>query len=145
MTEKKKKLKGQKKQVSDSETLGENPLLKIDNRDDFSMESSNLLQDPGGLAFPGFENFDINRENGHFDVSRLRNESVVIVALRYYEYVCVARFRFDFIVPILESGLTAEDVFGMIRHALRNRLLLNAPSFDTIFEPDIRYVGKIKY
>lgn len=145
MVEKKGKLKGQKKSKPDSENIDENPLLKIDNRIDFSIESSNLLQDPSKLIFPGYENFDLKKEKDHFDMNRLRNDSSIIIVLRYYEYICTASMKFSFIIPILQSGLNARDVFEMIKHALRNKLLLNAPTFDNIFEPDFHYIGKIKY
>lgn len=145
MVEKKGKLKGQKKSKPDSENIDENPLLKIDNRVDFSIESSNLLQDPGKLIFPGYENFDLKKEKDHFDMNRLRDDSSIIIVLRYYEYICTASMKFSFIIPILQSGLNARDVFEMIKHALRNKLLLNAPTFDNIFEPDFHYIGKIKY
>ena len=145
MADKKGKLKGQKKQVKDSENLEENPLLKIDNREDFHIESSNLLQDPGRLLFEGYENFDMKKEKDHFDMGKLSEDSSIIIVLRYYEYICIANFKFRFIIPILQSGLLAKDVFDMIKHALRNKLLLNAPTFDTIFEPDFFYYGKVKY
>ena len=145
MVEKKGKLKGQKKSKPDSENIDENPVLKIDNRVDFSIESSNLLQDPGKLIFPGYENFDLKKEKDHFDMNRLRDDSSIIIVLRYYEYICTASMKFSFIIPILQSGLNARDVFEMIKHALRNKLLLNAPTFDNIFEPDFHYIGKIKY
>lgn len=145
MVEKKGKLKGQKKGKPDSENIDENPLLKIDNRVDFSIESSNLLQDPGKLIFPGYENFDLKKEKDHFDMDRLSDDSSIIIVLRYYEYICTASMKFSFIIPILQSGLNARDVFEMIKHALRNKLLLNAPTFDNIFEPDFHYIGKIKY
>lgn len=145
MAEKKKKLKGRKKEVPDSENLGENPLLKIDNREDFSIDSGNLLQDPGSLLYPGFDTFDLCKESNHFDTSRLKDDSDIVIILRYYEYICTASFRFRFIIPILQSGLLAKDVFDMIKHSLKNKLLLNAPTFDNIFEPDFHYIGKIRY
>ena len=145
MAEKKGKIKGQKKGKPDSENADENPLLKIDNRSDFSIESSNLLQDPGKLLFPGYDNFDLKKEKDHFDMNRLKDDSSIIIVLRYYEYICTASFKFSFIIPILQSGLIAKDVFEMIKHSLRNKLLLNAPSFDNIFEPDFHYIGKVMY
>lgn len=145
MAERKKGLKGQKKQQKESDSMEENPLLKIDNREDFRIESSNLLQDPGCLIFDGYEAFDLKKDKDHFDFGKLRDDSSIIIVLRYYEYICTATFMFRFIIPILQSGLLAKDVFEMIKHALRNRLLLNAPTFDTIFEPDFHYYGKVRY
>ena len=43
MAERKGKLKGQKKGKPDSEDAGENPLLRIDNRSDFSIVNINPL------------------------------------------------------------------------------------------------------
>jgi len=144
-TEKAKKLKGQRKESPDTERPDENPLLKVDNRVDFEIETSNLLQDPGKLLFPGFENFDIKKEKDQFDVSKLNDNTQIIIVLRYYEYLSIATFRFSFMIPLLQSGLTARDSFEMIKHSLRNKLLLNAPTFDTIFEPEFQYIGKIRY
>jgi hypothetical protein len=45
----------------------------------------------------------------------------------------------------MESGLIARDVFDMVKHCLRNKLLTNAPTFDNIYELDIQYTGYIKY
>lgn len=145
MADKKNKLKGQKKQQKDSENLEDNPLLKIDNRDNFKIESSNLLQDPFKLLFDGYENFDLKKDKDHFDMGKLKEGSSIIIVLRYYEYICTATFSFSFIIPILQSGLLAKDVFDMVKHALRNKLLLNAPTFDVIFEPEFVYMGKVRY
>ena len=140
------KLKGQKKQNSENRDEAEkNPLLKIDDNEEFSIESSNLLQKPGKIIFSGYETFDLSKEKNHFDMSRLNENSVIIIVLRYYEYICIAKFKFSFIIPILQSDINPRETFDLIKHALRNRLLLNAPSFDTIFEPDFHYIGKIKY
>lgn len=145
MSKKKTSLKGQKRNQSSSDEIKDNPLLKIDDKVDFSIESSNLLQDPERLLFDGYDSFELNKDKDHFDFNKLNDESSIIIALRYYEYICIAKFKFKYIVPILKSGLNAKDIFDMIKHALRNRLLLEAPSFDVIFEPDMHYDGKIKY
>lgn len=145
MAEKKGKMKGQKKQSPDTASAEDNPLLKIENRIDFSIETSNLLQEPDKLIFPGYETFDVRQEQSPFDTSKLSDSTSIIINLRYYEYLCTATFSMSFIVPLLQSGLSIKDVFDMIKHALRNRLLLNAPTFDSIFEPDFHYLGKIRY
>ena len=74
------------------------------------------------LIFPGYEVFDLKKEKDHFNMDKLNNMSM-IVTLRYYEYVCIARFQFSFIIPILESGLVAKDVFDMMKHCLRNFIM----------------------
>ena len=146
VTEKKKsKYKGQKKSDSEGDSTKDNPLIKIDNKIDFEIEVSNLLQEPEKLLLPDFENFDLSKEKDHFNFEKLNDETTIKITLRYYEYICIATFKFKFIVPILQSGLNAKDVFDMIKHSLRNHLLLNCPSFDVIFEPDMQYRGKIKY
>ena len=146
MAEKKQKgIKGTKKTKPDTDNPDQNPLLHVENKADFSIETGNLLQDTSMLIFPGYKVFDMKKDKDHFDMDKLTNMSMIIIALRYYEYVCIARFQFSFIIPILESGLVAKDVFDMIKHCLRNKLLTNAPTFDNIYELDIVYTGYIKY
>lgn len=146
MAEKKQKgIKGTKKTKPDTDNPDQNPLLHVDNTSDFSIETGNLLQDTSILIFPGYKVFDMKKDKDHFDMNKLNNMSMIIIALRYYEYVCIARFQFSFIIPILESGLVAKDVFDMIKHCLRNKLLTNAPTFDNIYDLDIVYTGHVKY
>lgn len=148
MAEKKSKPKGVKGRLvakSDSEKGDENPLLHIENKKGFSIETSNLLDSPSSLIFNEYEDFDLKKDKDHFDISRLNMGTQIIIVLRYYEYLCTAKFTFEYILPIMESGLIAKDVFDMIKHSLKNKLLINVPTFDTIFEPDIQYVGKVKY
>ena len=139
------KLRGQAKGRPDNDRPEDNPLLHIENKHDFSIETGNLLEDPGALAYSGFDTFDLSREKDHFDVGQLSNDSEIVVVLKYYEYLCVAKFRFSYIKPILVSGLAMKDVFDMVKHSLKNKLLVNVPSFDTVFEPEIQYIGKIQY
>lgn len=139
------KLKGQVKGKPDNDNPEKNPLLHIENKHDFSIETANLLEDPCSLMYQGYDSFDLAKDKDHFDVDRLNNDSEIIVVLRYFEYLCTASFRFSYIKPILVSGFTMKDVFDMMKHSLKNRLLMNVPSFDTVFEPEIQYIGKIKY
>lgn len=145
MATKKKPSKGQTNIKTDSDIASDNPLLYIENKNGLTIETSNLLENPNSLIYSEFENFDLKAESDHFDLSRLNENTTIIVILRYYEYICKATFTFEYIYPILQSGLTARDIFDMTKHALKNKLLLNAPSFDVIFEPEIQYVGKVKY
>lgn len=143
-----KKLKGQKgkkKTRPDTDNPDENPLLHVDNTVDFSIDTGNLLQDTGLLIFPGYKVFDLKKDKDHFDTNKISQMSMIIISLRYYEYVCIAKFQFSYIIPILESGLNAKDVFDMVKHSLKNKLLTNAPTFDNIYELDIQYNGYIKY
>lgn len=137
--------KGKKKTHPDTDNPDENPLLHVDNTADFSIETGNLLQDTGLLIFPEYEIFDLKKDKDHFDTNKLSHMSMIIISLRYYEYVCIAKFQFSYIIPILESGLNAKDVFDMVKHCLKNKLLTNAPTFDNIYELDIQYNGFIKY
>lgn len=137
--------KGQAKSKPDIDNPEKNPLLHIENKHDFQIETNNLLEDPTALVYEGFVNFDLTKETDHFDMSFLNYDSVIIVILRYYEYLCIAKFKFCYVVPTLESGIIMKDIFTMVKHCLKNRLLMNVPSFETVFEPDIQYIGKIKY
>ena len=137
-------MKGQKKE--NAPAASDNPLLKIDNRDDFMIDSSNLLQNPGILLTKGYERLDLGKENSKkFDLDKISKSTSIIIILRYYEYVTMATFKFEFVLPMLESGLNMDEVIDLIKHSLRNRLLVNAPAFDTIFEPEIQYTGRIRY
>ena len=89
--------------------------------------------------------WDLSKDQDHFDLDRLNLDSEIIVILRYFEYLCIAKFTFEYVKPMLQSGLIMKDIFQMMKHCLKNRLLLNVPSFETVFEPDIQYLGKIKY
>jgi hypothetical protein len=144
-TKKPKGQKGKKKTRPDTDNPEENPLLHVDNTSDFSIDTGNLLQDTGLLIFPGYKKFDLKKEKDHFDTNKISHTSMLIISLRYYEYVCIAKFQFSYIIPILESGLNAKDVFDMVKHCLKNKLLTNAPTFDNIYELDIQYSGYIKY
>lgn len=144
-TKKSKGQKGKKKPRPDTDNPEENPLLHVDNTADFSIDTGNLLQDTGILIFPGYKSFDLKKEKDHFNTDKLSQTSMIIITLRYYEYVCIAKFQFSYIIPILESGLNAKDVFDMVKHCLKNKLLTNAPTFDNIYELDIQYNGYIKY
>ena len=137
--------KGKKKTRPDTDNPDENTLLHVDNTADFSIDTGNLLQDTGLLIFPEYEMFDLKKDKDHFDTNKLSHMSMIIISLRYYEYVCIAKFQFSYIIPILESGLNAKDVFDMVKHCLKNKLLTNAPTFDNIYELDIQYNGFIKY
>lgn len=145
-SKKSKGTKGQIKPKPDSGNPELNPLLHIENKYDFSIDTANLLEDPASLLYPEYESFDLKKEADHFDVERLNLDTQIIIILRYYEYLCTAKFKFSYIKPLLQPGIiAAKDIFDMIKHCLKNKLLTNVPSFDAIFEPDIQYIGKILY
>jgi hypothetical protein len=137
--------KGQAKEKSDKDNIEKNPFLHIENKHDFQIETNNLLEDPTALVYKGYEDFDLTKDADHFKTELLNYDSEIIIIMRYYEYLCSAKFKFCYVLPTLESGLIMKDVFNMVKHCLKNRLLLNVPSFETVFEPDIQYIGKIKY
>lgn len=137
--------KGRMKQEADNDNPDLNPLLHTENKDGFSISTSNLLMYPDALIYPDYENFNIKDEQFKFDYDRFDEYTKIIIILRYYEYICTAEMTVDYILPLLNSGLTGKQVFEMVCHCLKNKLLCNVPSFDTIFEPDIQYISKIKY
>lgn len=144
-SKKAKAINSKKKDESRKYDTQENPLLYVEDKINFNIETGNLLQTPNMLIFKDFEKIDIQKEKDIFNTSKLNETSSVIITLRYFEYVCIAQFEFSFIIPMLESGLTARDVIDLMKHALRNRLILNAPNFDNIFDIDIRYEGHVRY
>jgi len=143
--QKSKAQKGKKVTKPDTDNPDDNPLLHVDNKTDFIIETGNLLQDTGLLIFPEYTRFDLQRDKDHFDLTKLSGDSNIIITLRYYEYVCIARFKFNYIIPIMKSGLIAKDVFEMVKHCLKNKLIINAPTFDNIYDIDIQYQGYINY
>lgn len=135
------KFKGTKKFDKDSE---DNPLLKMDGTNGYEMYFANILNDPMCTIFNEYQTFDIFTSN--IDVNRLNKDSQIIAYMRYYEYLCVARFKYNYIKPLLDNGeMNGIDVFQMIKHSLRTRLLMNIPSFDTILEPEFIFKTVIKY
>lgn len=142
---KKSRQKGQAKLKPDNDNPELNPLLRIEDKDNFSITTSNLLQTPDSMILPGYEDFDLKKEKDQLDFDRLKDGSKLVIMLRYYEYLCTAEMTFSYIVPLMMSGLTGKDVFDMVKHSLKTRLLCNVPSFDSVFEPDIVYTGKILY
>lgn len=142
---KSKPTKGQSKLKPDNDNPEKNPLLHVENKHDFQIETGNLLENPDGLIWDKFENFDLSKDKDHFDTNIINLDTEIVIILRYYEYICTAKFKFCYILPLLKSGLIAKDVFEMIKHSLKTKLLVNVPSFDTVFEPEIQYIGKVKY
>lgn len=135
------KFKGVKKFDKDSE---DNPLLKMDGVNGYEMYFANILNDPMCIIFNEYQEFDIF--NGIIDVNRLNRDSQIIAYMRYYEYLCIARFKYEYIKPLLDNGnMNGIDVFQMIKHSLRTRLLMNIPSFDVIIEPEFIFKTVIKY
>lgn len=143
-TKKKGGAKGRMKPESDNDNPDLNPLLHVEDKDGFSISTSNLLMYPDALIYNGYEVINVKDEI-KFDMDRFDERAEIIIILRYYEYICTAVMNVDYILPLLNSGMSIKQVFDMVCHCLKNKLLCNVPSFDTVFEPDIQYIGKIKY
>ena len=62
----KKQIKGLKKTKPDVDNPEENPMLKVDNKDDFSIKTGNLIQDTDLLIFKDYDSFDIKKEGNPF-------------------------------------------------------------------------------
>lgn len=143
-TPRKKPVKGQvKSKVSDDPE--KNPLIRVENKDDFKIWTDNILDNPSAMIFKGYENVDISADGNIFDTDRVDITSELIVTLRYYEYLCVAKCNFRYLIPIMDSGMDLKDIFDMLKHSLKTRLLMNVPSFETVIEIEIKYSGKVKY
>lgn len=138
------KYKGGDKKKINKDDLENNPLLRIDDNIQFSIEFANILNDPYSAVFINYDKF--NYENPSLDASKLDLNSEMIVTARYYEYLAIARFKCNYIIPLITNdALTLKDIFQMIMHALRVRLLMNIPSIDVILEIEFKYNTYIKY
>ena len=109
------KAKGQAKHKADNDNPEKNPLLHVENKHGFSIETDNLLESSDALIYNDYLNFDLLKDSDHFDLDQLNLDSQIIVILRYFEYLCVAKFTFEYVKPILQSGLNMKDVFQMIK------------------------------
>lgn len=128
---------------------GDNPLIKINDRDDFSIELGNFLDNPMSLINSEFEPFDPN-DTSSLDQSRIKPESKMLIILRYYEYIIQARFNVSFILPVWSEGTKTGDISFLeiiqsIEHHLQMKLQMKVPTFDEINFFDIKYLYKIKY
>lgn len=141
-----KKLKGLNKETKDTD---ENPLLKTNENKEFVVTTMNILNDVNCLLYNDYKIFEVDtpdkQVNNPLDVDKINDDSTVIVFLRYFEYLVKAEFKFTYISPLVISGVPLNEVFDMIKHHLKMRLLMMVPSFDTIFELNFKYEYKIKY
>ena len=55
-------VRGQNQLEPDTDNPAKNPLLLVENKADFTIETGNLLQDTGQLIYDGFENFDLKKD-----------------------------------------------------------------------------------
>lgn len=141
-----KKLKGLNKDVNDTD---ENPLLKTNENTEFVVTTMNILNDVTCLLYNDYDIFEIETSDKPIkkpiDIDKISDNSNVIVFLRYFEYLVKAEFKFTYITPLVIAGVPLNEIFEMIKHHLRMRLLMMVPSFDNVFELNFIYEYKIKY
>lgn len=143
-----KKLKGLNKDIKDTD---DNPLLKTNENKDFVVTTMNILNDVSCLLYNDYDVFDIAEPGSDkqiknpLNIDNISDESSVIVFLRYFEYLVKAEFKFIYISPLIVAKVPLNEIFDMIKHHLKMRLLMMVPSFDTIFELNFKYEYKIKY
>lgn len=140
--------KGNSKIVTDKDTE-KNPLLRIEQKDEFCIEVGNFLEDSSILIHPDYEKFDPSGQAA-FDPDRLLPSSDLMVILRYFEYVIAAKFKVSFIMPLWKEGMRTgdmgfSDIIDSIKHRLEMELQMKTPSFDSINILDIHYLYKVKY
>lgn len=123
----------------------------------FNVECRNLLDNPKAMQFPGYEPFPIHRlansstDNGKgeefiLDTTRVRKEKTeILVILRYFEYVCIAKMNFSFLAEICKGDQKLVDAIGMMKHHLRNKLIREVRKTEEILDLHCEYTGKIKY
>lgn len=148
------KRKGAAKIVSEKDT-SENPLLKIEDGNEFVIITGNFLNDPYILIYRDYENFDpmIDPQMGvpgGLDLEKTDEASDMLVIIRYYDYVVVAKFKVRHILPVWMEGMrtgdmSINDIMLSIRHRLIMELQLHVPSFDSINEMDVHTNYKVRY
>lgn len=129
----------------------------------FSVECMNLLDNPAAMHFPGYEPLPIHKlrtrqtetsdkqeqpkpEEFIVDITRTNDgHTVILIALRYFEYVCVARMNFWFLKEICKGGMLLVDVVDMMRHHLKNKLIREVKNTEQILDMHCNFTGFIKY
>lgn len=140
--------KGNSKIVSEKDTE-KNPLLHIEQTPLFAIEVGNFLEDANILIHPEFESFDPS-DKTTLDSERLDYNSDMMVILRYFEYVILAKFKVSFIMPLWAEGartgdMDLFDIILSIQHRLQMELQLRTPTFDDINLLDVHYLYKVRY
>lgn len=122
----------------------------------FSVDVHNLLDEPKTLQFPGYEVLVLDKlaqkdgtTNLHsenmFKPDKVTNKTEILVILTYFEYVCIARVSFSYLMEILKSGLDLIRAFDMIKHHLRIILNREVNGIENIVEMHVEYMGRVKY
>lgn len=140
--------KGNSKILTEKDTE-KNPLLHIEHTSQFSIEVGNFLEDCNILIYPDYEKFEPS-DKSTLDAERLDTQSDLMIILRYFEYVIIAKFKVNFIMPLwIEGQRTGDmdlyDIIESIKHRLEIELQLRTPSFDNINISDIHYLYKVRY
>lgn len=140
--------KGASKIANEKDTE-KNPLLHIEQSPVFAIEVGNFLEDSGILIYPDYESFN-PQDKTTLDATRLDMNSDLMVILRYFEYVIVAKFKVSFIMPLWKEGMRTGDmdlfdIIQSIEHRLQMELQLRTPSFDDINLLDVHYLYKVRY
>ena len=133
-------------------------MLDVDYNPEFFVECKNVLDDPTAMQFPGWEPFPIEKltmsQDGKKDddnkfilnQSRVNQKTTkIMIILRYFEYLCVARMDFTYLTEICKGDSRLVDVIDMIKHHLKNKLIREVDKTEQIIDMYCKYVGKIKY
>jgi hypothetical protein len=135
--------------------------LDVTYKDGFSVAGYNLLDNPDVIASlydNGYRRINVNprfNSDGNIDEENILDNNMllkskpenvqIIIVLRYFEYLCIASVRFDFILKILHGEYQIINVFDMIKHHLRNTLVREVSGEETIVDMHIEYRGYVKY
>ncbi len=122
----------------------------------FSVDVHNLLDEPKTLQFPGYEvlvldklaqkdNANALHSENMFKPDKVTGKTEILVILTYFEYVCIARVSFSYLMEILKSGLDLIRAFDMIKHHLRIILNREVNGIENIVEMHVEYMGRVKY
>lgn len=148
------KRKGAAKILTEKDTT-DNPLLKIEDSNEFVIITGNFLNDPYILIHRDYENFDPSLDPQSdlpiaLNLEKTDEASDMLVVIRYYDYVVLAKFKVRHILPVWMEGMktgdmTLNDIMLSIRHRLIMELQIHVPSFDSINEMDVHTNYKVRY
>ena len=122
----------------------------------FSVDVHNLLDEPKTLQFPGYEvlvldklaqkdNVNVLHSENLFKTDKVTSKTEILIILTYFEYVCIARVSFSYLMEILKSGIDLIRSFDMIKHHLRIILNREVNGIENIVEMHVEYMGRVKY
>lgn len=122
----------------------------------FSVDVHNLLDEPKTLQFPGYEvlvldklaqkdNANVLHSENLFQPDKVTARTEILIILTYFEYVCIARVSFSYLMEILKSGLDLIRAFDMIKHHLRIILNREVNGIENVVEMHVDYMGKVRY